>query len=79
MTFPIAQSDSELEAQARVDLTKYIACMMRSDTDGCIAIEKRYGLYGLSPQQVSEELFEIAASQEPELSSAQGRQHLDGV
>jgi len=79
MTFPIAQSDSELEAQARVDLTKYIACMMRSDTDGCIAIEKRYGLYGLSPQQVSEELFEIAASQEPKLSDARTRQLFAGI
>ncbi len=68
ITFPaIAGTGDGVASQARADLARYAAYMMRDDDHGCTEIEQRYGLYGLAPQQVSEELAEIAASQEPQL------------
>ena len=66
MTFPIG-TELEIQCDASRDLSRYIACMMRGDDRGCADIEKKYGFYGLAPQQVSEELADIAASQEPQL------------
>jgi hypothetical protein len=60
----ISAHDDDHSSAARKDLSRYTACMMQGKIDVCIAIEKKYGLYGLSPQQVSEELADIAAIQE---------------
>jgi hypothetical protein len=57
-------TDDDHSSAASKDLARYMTCMMRADISGCIRIEKKYGLYGLSPQQVTEELAEIAAIQE---------------
>jgi hypothetical protein len=62
-----AIAGTEQEVEARADLAAYTACMMRGDENGCNRIEAKYGLFGLSPQRVSEELAEIAASQEPQI------------
>ena len=59
-----AATDDEFTSIARADLARYAACMICGDIRGCIRIEKKYGLFGLSPQHVSEELAEIAASDE---------------
>ncbi len=68
LLFPaLAGTDDDIASQARADLARYAACMIRDDDEGCTEIEQRYGLYGLAPQQVTEELAEIAASQEPQL------------
>jgi hypothetical protein len=56
--------DDDHSSAAGKDLSRYTACMMRADIRGCVVIEKKYGLYGLSPQEVTEELAEIAAIQE---------------
>lgn len=45
---------------AGADLAAYVAAMHRDDEEACAAIEKKFGLYGLSPQQVAEELAELA-------------------
>lgn len=44
---------------AGVDLAAYVTAMQVDDETTCAVIEKRYGLYGLSPQQVVEELSEL--------------------
>lgn len=46
---------------AGADLAAYVAAMHRDDDEACAAIEKKHGLYGLSPQQVAEELAEIVS------------------
>jgi hypothetical protein len=56
--------DDDFSSAARKDLSRYTACLMHGKFDVCVGIEKKYGLYGLSPQQVSEELADIAAMQE---------------
>ena len=66
MTFPTGTED-DISSQARADLAAYIGYMVHADIAGCIKIEKRYGLYGLSPQRVSEELAKIAINRDPEL------------
>ena len=57
----VAGTDHDVDLRIRADLSAYTAAMQRGDTDACIAIEQRYGLLGLSPQQVSEELFDMIA------------------
>ena len=61
MTFP-AGTEDEISSQARADLAAYIGYMVQANVAGRLGIEKRYGLYGLSPQRVSEELAKIAIS-----------------
>lgn len=56
--------DDDFTSAASRDLAHYTICMMQGNIHGCIRIEKKYGLYGLSPQEVTEELAEIAAMQE---------------
>jgi hypothetical protein len=60
-------TDDDHTSAASKDLARYMIRMAVGDTDACIRIEKRYGLFGLSPQQVAEELAEIAAIQEDRL------------
>lgn len=56
----IEQADAELVAEIKTDKAAYAYHMRRGNVDACIAIEKKYGIFGLSPQQVSEQLEEMA-------------------
>lgn len=60
MSIP-GKTDKKLAEDAREDLRTYTAAMQRGDTAACVKIEKKYGMYGLSPEKVSNELFEIGA------------------
>jgi len=56
----IARSDAELCAEIDADRIAYLQHLMQGNVDACIRIEKRWGLFGLSPQQVSEQLAELS-------------------
>ncbi|MES2166569.1 MAG: hypothetical protein V4458_05990 [Pseudomonadota bacterium] len=53
--------DDFLVSRIRADLSAYKAAMQHGDTDACIVIEKRYGLYGLSPKMVTDQMFDMIA------------------
>jgi hypothetical protein len=55
----LADTDEELIAEIKFDLAAYTARLLSGNTTGCDEIEEKYGLYGLSPQQVSEQLHEM--------------------
>jgi len=57
--FMIAGTDAEVEAEIRADALAYAKHHVAGDTNACIAIEKKYGLFGLSPEQVSTMLAEM--------------------
>ena len=52
----ISDDDAERLAAIRVDSIVYVKLLAAGDERGCLAIEQRYGLAGLPPQQVSERL-----------------------
>jgi hypothetical protein len=52
----LADDDADLVAEIKADAVRYTTHMLTGNTDAAILIEKKYGLYGLSPQQVSEQL-----------------------
>ena len=56
----IAGSDAEVCAEIEADRVAYTKHLARNETDACIRIEKKYGLFGLSPEHVSNELAEMA-------------------
>lgn len=56
--FMIAGDDAEVAAEIAADLNAYTRHFAAAETEACVAIEKKYGLLGLSPQQVSECLAE---------------------
>jgi hypothetical protein len=56
----ISKDDAELVAEIKADLAAYAYHMRDGNVDACIAIEKKYGFFGLSPQQVSEQLCEMS-------------------
>lgn len=58
--FMIAGADAEVEAEIAGDLKAYTKHLAAADTDACIKIEKKYGLFGLPPQIVTEQLAEMA-------------------
>ncbi|MBR0693604.1 hypothetical protein [Bradyrhizobium lablabi] len=59
--FGDGNDDDAYLKDAQADLSRYAAHLAKGETDACIAIEQKYGLFGLSPQMVSEELADIAA------------------
>lgn len=56
----LAQDDAELVAEIKADKAAYAFHMHAGNVAACVTIEQKYGLYGLSPQQVSEQLHEMA-------------------
>jgi hypothetical protein len=56
--------DDDFTSPARRDLALYVSYLASGCHACCARIEKRYNLHGLSPQEVSEELADIAAIQE---------------
>lgn len=56
----IAGDDDEVTAEIAADKAAYGYHLRDGNVDACIKIEKKYGLFGLSPQQVSEQLAEMA-------------------
>ncbi len=56
----IAGDDEEVAAEISADAVAYTRHFLAGYLEGCIAIEKKCGLYGLSPQQVSEQLAEMS-------------------
>jgi hypothetical protein len=56
----IAGSDAEVCAEIEADRVAYTKHLGRNEIDACIRIEKKYGLFGLSPEHVSSELAEMA-------------------
>ena len=56
----IAGDDADVAGEITADLTAYTRHLAAAETDSCIRIEKKYGLFGLSPQQVTECLAEMA-------------------
>jgi hypothetical protein len=55
----IEGDEAEVIAEIRSDMIAYSVHMLSNNTAAAIAIEQKYGLYGLSPQQVSEQLHEM--------------------
>lgn len=60
----IAGDDAEVAAEIAADAVAYTRHLIANRIDACIAIEKKYGLFGLSPQQVSEQLVEMSKPSE---------------
>ena len=56
----IAGDDAEVAAEIAADHRAYIKHLAAAETPACIGIEKKYGLFGLSPEMVSAELSEMA-------------------
>ena len=56
----IAGDDDEVAAEIRADATAYGKHLAAGRHDACVAIEKKYGLYGLTPEMVSFQLAEMA-------------------
>jgi hypothetical protein len=56
----ISGSDAEVQAEIKADAVAYIKLLAAGDERGCLNIEDKYGLIGLPPQQVSEQLAEMA-------------------
>ena len=52
----LEQDDAEVVAEIKADMVAYTLHLAAGNISACIAIEKKYGLYGLSPQHVSEQL-----------------------
>lgn len=60
------------------DLQDYYKLMLANNTYGCILIEKKYGLYGASPEMVTIELEELArALRAEELIALATKSHVD--
>jgi hypothetical protein len=57
--FMIAGEDAAVEEEIRADALSYVKHLAAAETDACIAIEKKYGLFGLSPERVSQTLAEM--------------------
>lgn len=55
----LAMDDAELVAEIKADAAAYTMHFGAGNIAACVTIEKKYGLYGLSPQQVSEQLHEM--------------------
>ncbi len=60
----IEGDDAEVAAEIRADAVAYTRHLAGGRTGACVVIEKKYGLYGLSPQQVSEHLAEMSKPDE---------------
>jgi hypothetical protein len=56
----IEGDDDEVAAEIRADAVNYTRHFLAGQTDSCVVIEQKYGLYGLSPEQVSEQLCEMS-------------------
>lgn len=56
----IEKDDAELLAEIKADMAAYTFHLRAGNVAACISIEKKYGLFGLSPQQVSEQLAEMS-------------------
>lgn len=56
----IASDDATSEAEIAADLAAYTKWLGRGETDACIRIEKKYGLFGHTPEAVSTILAEMA-------------------
>jgi hypothetical protein len=57
--FMIAGDDAEVAIEIAADCNAYTRLLIAGDIQGCLAIEEKYGLVGLPPQQVSETLAEM--------------------
>lgn len=55
----LTQDDAELLAEIKADEAAYAYHHHAGDVAACVTIEQKYGLYGLSPLQVSEQLHEM--------------------
>ena len=58
--FMIAGDDADVAAEITADAKAYTRHLAAAETEACIAIEKKYGLFGLSPELVSECLADMA-------------------
>lgn len=45
---------------AKSDMQSYMRCLITGNTSGCVAIEKRWYLYGYPPEMVSSVLAKVA-------------------
>lgn len=55
----IEGDDEEVAAEIRADLTAYTLHLGAGNHSACANIEKKYGLYGLTPEMVSFQLAEM--------------------
>jgi hypothetical protein len=60
----IAGDDAEVAAEIAADANTYARHFMAGRQDDCRVIAQKYGLFGLSPQQVSEQLAEMSKPME---------------
>ena len=57
--FMIEGSDAEVAEEIRADGMAYVKHLKDGNNTACIAIENKYGLFGLSPELVSQTLAEM--------------------
>lgn len=55
----LADSDAEFVAELKFDIATYAARLASGNKSGCLEIEQKYGLFGMSPEQVSEQLHQM--------------------
>lgn len=56
----ITGDDEDVAAEIRADLTAYALHLGAGNHSACVNIEKKYGLYGLTPEMVSFQLAEMS-------------------
>lgn len=56
----LAKDDAELVAEIKADTATCVMHMHAGNVAACVAIEKKYGLYGSSTQDVLETLRQMA-------------------
>lgn len=56
----LANADAAILAEINADKAAYAKYTAAGNTAAATGIEKKYGLYGLSPQQVAEQLHQMA-------------------
>lgn len=56
----IAGDDEEVSAEIRADAIAYTRHFLAGNSTGCVAIAKKYGLFGLVPNDVSDHLIEMS-------------------
>lgn len=59
LDFMIAGDDAEVAEEIRSDAMAYVKHLADANTNACVRIEKKYGLFGLTPEMVSKTLAEM--------------------
>lgn len=61
LDYLIAGDDAEVAEEIRADALAYVKHLVDGNKQACIRIEEKYGLVGMTPEQVSTTLAEMMA------------------